>query len=76
LATLVLSDFTKRDEVNIAARRYRKNCQSNYEEMEEESWNTAQKLAQYAQKWVAGGAYQTTAEFWFGKGSSTIMIEL
>ena len=38
--------------------------------LENEAWDSMRDLATYAQKWVADGAYQETANLYFGQDSA------
>lgn len=62
----------KRDDVTIYARKWQKNCQDRgYSNLEVEAWDSYYQLAKYSQLWKPNGAYQSTADLWFGKDSNT-----
>lgn len=55
----------------LASRKWQYNCQDKgYSALEVEAWDTYFQLAKYAQLWKANGAYQSTADLWFGKDSN------
>ena len=66
----ILGDtLSERDGVSANAVKYLKNCAGtnpNYPALEKEAWDVMQDLANAAKKWQKGGAYQSTAEMYFG----------
>lgn len=60
-----------RGNVHLYAWKYQKNCQKdNMAAREKDYWDSMQKLGSAAQLWKANGAYQSTADLYFGKDSA------